>query len=172
MLIFAGLEGDSQPERSAKLAALQKEYKESDPRPWNMLGPADMATSNSNRGQNLVVNSHGNIAKFAGMTPEEFFNNLKAKGFGPGSFGSVYLMACQIGKQAQDNSILDNFAKKLRVILNQNGITSKLYTPRGTLSYRVHEETKSSQTYYVVDEMYIKCPERNYPLSEGILLVA
>jgi len=171
MLIFAGLEGDPADERAAKLKALQDYYHESAPRAWNMLGASDMAKSNTNRGSNLVVNSHGNRTTFAGMDAQHFFDALTAKGFQEGSFQAVYLMACKVGQQSQDTSIHENFARDLFRLFRQNAMSSKLYAPRGTLTYELHTETKLGQTYWVVDKMYIKTPERNYPLSEGVLLV-
>jgi hypothetical protein len=171
MLIFAGLEGDAPALRAPKLKALQEYYHESAPRAWNMLGASDMAKSNTNRGSNLVVNSHGSLTTFARMDAQQFFDALTAKGFQEGSFQAVYLMACEVGQQSQKNSILENFARDLFSLFQQNSIPSKLYAPRGTLAYDLHSETKLGQTYWVVDKMYIKTPERNYPLNEGVLLI-
>ena len=171
MLVFAGLEGDSAPDRAAKLKALQAYYKESSPRPLNMLGPTDMATSNGNRGKKLVVNSHGNREVFAGFDAESFFAQLESKGFAEGSFDAVYLMACLVGEQAQDGSIYDGFARDLFSVFRSNGITAKVYAPRGLLTYTIKQVTKDGQQYPEVVDMYIETPERRYPLSEGVLLV-
>jgi len=171
MLTFLGLDGDVAAERGAKLKALQAYFKESDPRAFNMLGATELSTSNKSRGKRLIVNSHGNVASFAGQNPDAFFALLQGKGFGEGSFDEVWLMACQVGAQNQTNTIADNFARDLKRVFVNNGITAKLYAPRGTLTYQVHTQTESGQTYYVVDAMVIACPERNYPLSEGMLLV-
>jgi hypothetical protein len=171
MLIFAGLEGDPAPLRAAKLKALQDYYRESAPRAWNMLGPTDLAKSNRNRGTTLVVNSHGNNKSFGGMDAQQFFAALQEKGFEDGSFEAVYLMACSVGEQSQDNSIYGGFALDLFRLFREHTISAKIYAPRGFLTYVYHEERKEQETYYVVDKMYIATPERNYPLSEGVLLV-
>jgi len=171
MLTYMSLEGDSQAERSAKLKALKEYFGTSDPKAFAMLDKAAMSPTTTDRGDTLVINSHGNGSVFAGYDAQQFFDELVSKGFANGSFEKVYLMACNVGEQAQDNSILNNFAKALKPILNMNGIDVKLYAPRGTLTYRVKTEQASGQTYYKVTGMFIRSPERNYPLSEGMLLV-
>lgn len=171
MLLYAGLDGDKADERGAKLKALQQYYKESDPRAWNMLGPTDLSKTNAKRGTQLLVNSHGNRDTFADMDAPTFYNKLVANGFQDGSFGALYLLACNVGQQDQGGLILTNFARDLYALLRQHQINSKLYAPRGTLTYDVKTETKSGQTYYVVTNIYIHTPERNYPLDQGMLLV-
>lgn len=171
MLVFAGMEGDSAPIRAAKLKALQQYYRESDPRPLNMLGPSDMAKSNTNRGDKLVVNSHGNRGVFAGMDADQFVQELQTKGFVNGSFKAIYLMACNVGEQDQQGTIFNNFARDVyRIFVNQ-GIQIKVYAPRGLLTYKLDKKTKSGETYYEVTSMFIRTPERDYPLDEGVLLV-
>lgn len=171
MLTYMSLEGDSQAVRSAKLKALKEYFKTTEPTAFAMLGSTALAPSNKSRGDMLVVNSHANAKAFAGYTPQQFFEQLTSKGFAKGSFPAVYLMACSVGKQAQDNSIYDNFAKELKRILNMHGIDTKLYAPRGYLAYTVEEKQASGQTYYRVTDMYIETTERKYPLKEGLLLV-
>jgi hypothetical protein len=171
MLVFFGLDQDSADERGAKLKALQAYFKETNPQALNMLSASDMAPSNTAHGKRLVVNSHGNVKTFAGMDAATFLAALQAKGFAEGSFNEVYLMACKVGAQDQTNTIAANFAKDLKRLLIGAGITTKLYAPRGTLRYTVHTETKLGQTFYVVDKMVIACPEADYPLDQGMLLV-
>lgn len=171
MLVYLGLDGDHADERGAKLKALQAYFKESDPRAFNMLKATDLSASNKSRGKRLIVNSHGNIATFAGLTPDAFFAQFQGKGFSADSFDEVWLMACQIGAQNQTNTIANNFARDLKRVFVNHGVTAKLYAPRGALTYQVHTQTEHGQTYYVVDAMVIACPERNYPLGEGMLLV-
>lgn len=171
MLVFLGLDWDSAPERSAKLKALQKEFGSSDAKAMNMLGAESLSASNYDRGPVLIVNSHGNRDTFAGLNAQQFFDLLKSKGFGPNSFGKIYLMACKAGEQDQAGTIHDNFARDLRRIFNQHQIPCAIYAPRGTLAYKVKAESKNGQTYLVVTKTYIKTPERDYPLSEGMLLV-
>jgi hypothetical protein len=172
MLIFAGLDWDSAPKRSAKLKALKAYYHESDPRPWNMLGSTDLDPSNGNRGANLVINSHGNVQRFGGMEPGAFLAALQAKGFKKNSFQAVYLMACKAGEQDQENSIYESFAREFMRLVRGLDSGTKIYAPRGSLSYEMHEEGEPSARYWVVDDMFIRTPERRYPLNEGVLLVA
>jgi hypothetical protein len=130
MLIFAGLEEDIAV-RSAKLKALKEHYRESEPRAWDMLGADDLAPSNVNRGQNLVINSHGNAKRFGGMEPSQFLAALQAKGFKKDSFQAVYLMACQVGKQDRNNSIHDNFAREFMRLVRHLESATKIYAPMG-----------------------------------------
>lgn len=171
MLTYMSLEGDSQAARSAKLKALQDYFKATDPKAFAMLDKTALAPGNKSRGDKLIVNSHANAKAFAGYSPQQFLDQLISKGFAKGSFPEVYLMACNVAKQAQDNSIYDNFAKELKRLLNISGIAVKLYATRGYLTYAVEEKQASGQTFYRVTDMYIQSPERNYPLKEGLLLV-
>ncbi len=171
MLTFMGLDWDSPPKRAAKLGALRKYFKTSEPHAFNMLTGTDLSTINATRGSTLVVNSHGNSSIFAGYDGDAFFAQLHAKGFEEGAFDSVYLMACNISEQHQDNHPINTFAKRLRRLFNEANITSKIYAPRGKLAYRLRKEQKSGQSFWVVTDMYIKSPERNYPLDEGLMLV-
>lgn len=171
MLTYMSLEHDSQPKRSAKLKALKEYFRTSDPKAFAMLDNTALSPANKDRGDTLVINSHGNGKVFAGYDAQQFFDQLSSKGFANESFQAVYLMACKVGEQAQDNSILNNFAKDLKRILSSHDIDVKLYAPRGILRYKLAEEHASEQTWYKVTEMFIASPERNYPLSEGMLLV-
>ncbi len=171
MLTYMSLDHDSQPIRAAKLKALQDYFKTSPASAFAMLAADSLARTNAQRGDTLVVNSHGNDKVFAGYDAAAFFQQLASKGFAAGSFKSLYLMACKVGAQAQDNSILNNFAKDLKRLLNENGIEINVYAPRGLLSYSLQEEQKEGQTFYKVARMYIGSPEREYTLAEGLLLV-
>ncbi|WP_225851491.1 MULTISPECIES: hypothetical protein [Xanthomonas] len=171
MLIYVGLDGDQADQRGAKLKALQSHFGENQSHALTLLDAASLSPSNKTRGKRLVINSHGNVNVFAGLAPEAFLQQLLAKGLGKESFEEIVLMACQVGAQSQTNSIANNFAKDLKRLLVGHGILAKLYAPRGTLTYLVHTEQKLGQTFYVVDSMHIACPERNYPLAEGLLLV-
>lgn len=171
MLVFLGLDWDSAPERGAKLKALQEYYGTSDPRAMNMLAADSLAPTNSARGSELIINSHGNRKTFSGLDAQKFFDLLKSKGFQQGSFGKIYLMACLSGQQDQAGIITENFARDLHRIFVNHGITCMIYAPRGFLTYSVSEKTERGQKYWSVDKIYIKAPERNYPLSEGMLLV-
>ncbi|MBO9828494.1 hypothetical protein J7373_09570 [Xanthomonas sp. A2111] len=167
MLIYVGLDGDQADQRGAKLKALQSHFGETQSYALTLLDAASLSPSNKTRGKRLVINSHGNVNVFAGLAPEAFLQ----QGLGKESFEEIVLMACQVGAQSQTNSIANNFAKDLKRLLVGHGILAKLYAPRGTLTYLVRTEQKLGQTFYVVDSMHIACPERNYPLAEGLLLV-
>lgn len=171
MLTYMSLVWDNQAIRSAKLKALQDYYKTTPAKAFNMLSGDAMATTTAKRGAALIINSHGNAKVFAGYDPDAFLAQLQSKGFAEGSFQSVYLMACKVGEASQDNSIITNFARDLKRKFVGHGITAKLYAPRGTLAYAYKEKHASGQTYYEITDTYIKTPERNYPLSEGMLLV-
>ena len=171
MLTYMSLDWDNQALRSAKLKALQDYYGTSPAKAFNMLAANAMAPNTSDRGDVLVVNSHGNAKVFAGYDPQAFLDHLETKGFAEASFSAVYLMACKVGEASQDNSIITNFARDLKRLMIGRGITAKLYAPRGTLSYHYEERQASGQTYYEITDTFIKTPERNYPLSEGMLLV-
>lgn len=171
MLTYMALPDDPQDVRAAKLKALQAFYKTSDATAFAMLPATGLSRQNAARGDILVVNSHGNAGVFAGYTPEQFLEQLRSKGFEEGAFSAVYLMACQVGVQAQDNSILNNFARDLKRLFVTNGITAKLYAPRGMLSYQLSDRQVSGQTIKEVTDVFIRSPERNYPLGEGVLLV-
>ncbi len=171
MLVYVGMEGDKADERGAKLKALKTIFNEpADARALNMLSGTDLATTNQNRGKNLVVNSHGNDNTFADKSAKQFYADLVAKGFSAQSFEKIYLIACSVGVQAQDNSIVRNFARDLFTIFQQNGVTAKIYAPRGVVTYKVHTENKLGQSFYVVDSIVVATKEREYPLMEGLLL--
>ncbi len=171
MLTYMGLPDDAQDVRAAKLKALKAAYNTSDATAFAMLPATALSKQNAARGDKLVVNSHGNAGVFAGYTPDQFMEQLTSKGFEEGAFPAVYLMACMVGIQAQDNSIYDNFARDLKRLFVGHGITAKLYAPRGLLSYTVADKQVSGQTVKEVTDIFIRTPERNYPLSEGVLLV-
>lgn len=171
MLTYMSLEYDDQAVRSAKLKALQDHFHTSEGKAFAMLPANALAPGNRDRGDILVVNSHGDASEFAGYDAPTFLDMLRDKGLMTGSFKAIYLMACDVGEQAQDNSILDNFAKSLKRLLNAQGIEVKLYAPRGVLCYEVATETSHGQTYYRVTKTYIHAPERDYPLDQGLLLV-
>lgn len=171
MLTYMALDWDNQAARSAKLKALADYYHQPDFTAFKMLGADVMAPTKTGGKQKLIINSHGNANVFAGYSPESFLTQLMSKGFAEGSFPEIYLMACKVGEASQDNSIITNFARDLKRLLVGHGITAKLYAPRGILTYSLERKQASGQTYYTVTEMFIKAPERNYPLDEGMLLI-
>lgn len=170
MLTFMGLETDPQPLRAAKLKALQAHFNTTEPTAFHMLGDHALSKDN-NGGSDLIINSHGNSNVFAGYDEKAFCDLLFAKGLENGSFKAIYLMACSVGEQTQQGDFSGNFAVRVKRILTQSGISTKLYAPRGYLTYTVSTETKSTQEIFVVQKMFIRSPEKDYPLSEGLLLV-
>jgi hypothetical protein len=171
MLVYVETKGDSMEWRIAKLEALRKHYKESAPAVFNSLSANDLSKSNSNRGDKLIVNSHGNVNVFAGMDADQFYKALVGKGFENGAFKSMYLIACDVSKQDQKNSIYDKFALDLFRIMRANDINIKLYAPRGTVTYNVIIRKAESEEYIQVTSIVIDCPEKVYTLDEGMLLV-
>ena len=129
------------------------------------LGPGDDGASP----QRSIVKFATQV--FGGYDPAAFLTQLQGKGFQDGSFKAIYLLACKVGEASQDNSIVTNFARDLKLALTGAGIDVKLYAPRGTLDYDIVEETRLGQTVPVVTRIFIDTPERQYPLSEGMLLV-
>ena len=73
--------------------------------------------------------------------------------------------------QADSQLLRLDQADFLKLALTGAGIDVKLYAPRGTLDYDIVEETRLGQTVPVVTRIFIDTPEREYPLSEGMLLV-
>ncbi|MFD1743860.1 hypothetical protein ACFSE1_00125 [Rhizobium helianthi] len=151
------------------LEALQEYYKTSPPVEFHTLDTDEMTPENSKRGEDLVFVTHGNTHKFGGHDAEAFFELLQSKGFQNGSFEKIYLIACQAGAQAQDNSILDNFARSFWDVLRSNYFDVKLYAPRGTVVFN-----RPSNTFYIKPSPQARHdapPDRNYNLKEGMLLV-
>ena len=171
MLTYMALDWDHQSYRAAKLKALQAFYGTTEAKAFAMLAADAMSPANKDRGPDLVINSHGNAQVFGGYDPAAFLTQLQGKGFQNGSFKAIYLLACKVGEASQDNSIVTNFARDLKLALTGAGIDVKLYAPRGTLDYDIVEETRLGQTVPVVTRIFIDTPERQYPLSEGMLLV-
>lgn len=171
MLTYMSLDWDNQALRSAKLKALQDYYSTSAAKAFNMLADDAMSTATRDRGDTLVINSHGNEHVFAGYDPAQFLQQLIGKGLEEGSFSAIYLMACKVGHASQDNSVITNFARDLKRALVGQGIFAKVYAPRGLLTYTYEDRHASGQTYYEITDMYIQSPERNYPLDQGMLLV-
>ena len=171
MLTFIGLDVDDAARRAAKLKALQTYFDTSPATSFHLLSRTSLSTSNASRGRELIVSAHGDAKSFGGYTPEHFYDLLESKGFGPGSFARFYLMALSADTQQQDYGLLDDFARALHRILIREGIQISLYAPRRYLDYELHVEIRRDQTFYVANKMFIKAPEREYPLSEGMLLV-
>lgn len=151
------------------LEALQDYYKTSPAVEFHTLDEDEMTPKNSKRGEDLVFVTHGNTHEFGGYSAEKFFELLQGKGFQDGSFKKIYLIACQAGAQAQDNSILDNFARSFWDVLNSNYFDVKLYAPRGTVVFN-----RPSYTFHIEPSPQARknpTAEGNYSLKDGMLLV-
>jgi hypothetical protein len=173
MIIFYG--DDRADIRAAKMKALQAHFNDdSNPVAITML-KSDALSGSKSKKEKLIVNGHGNrdVIGYLGNDAEAFFADLLGKGLTNERFDSIYLMACKAGEQAQDNSILQNFAKEFGrcVQINEKTTGIKVYAPRGTLTYSVVNEQVSGQTVPKVTRIYVDTPEKEYELNEGLLLV-
>jgi hypothetical protein len=180
MIVFYGLEEEDAAERAAKLKALAGYFNESDgPRPITMLKDGELAADKrkSSSKEKLIVSAHGNVWNigYAGNGPQALYKLLTDKGLTNERFEAIYLMACNVGLQRQDNSVLENFATEFKRLVTINPPTAgiKVYAPRGFLSYAIVEKQVSGQTVIVVTEISVQTEpaERSYPLKEGLLLV-
>src|SRR5262245_20566892 len=120
MLIFYG--EDHADQRAAKMKALQAYFNDnSNPVAITMLKSDALSGSKSDK-ENLIVNSHGNreVIGYLGNDADAFFEELLGKGLTNKRFKAIYLMACKAGEQAQDNSILQNFAKSFNRRIQTN----------------------------------------------------
>ncbi|HKQ92233.1 MAG TPA: hypothetical protein VJZ77_16355 [Blastocatellia bacterium] len=176
MIIYYG-EEDSVT-RNVKIEALKKHFGENGiAKEMRSLKSDSLAGGNEKEKETLVINAHGNTDAFSGKDAETLFNELLSKGLTNKRFESIYLMACNVGEQAQDNSILHNFAKafdgKVRFHANTKGI--KVYAPRGILRYDIYTEKAENPllTLWRVRRVYIVGDKgEEYSLKEGLLLVS
>lgn len=173
MIIFYG-DDDGTVSRAAKLKALQRHFGEKEGgRAINMLPADGLSAKSGTKGEKLIVNAHGNTNSFRGKDAQELFQILLGKGLTKQRFGSIYLIACNVGEQAQDNSIVQNFARdfahRIRIDDRTSGI--KVYAPRGVVTYTTVTRTTEGQQYKEVTGIVVRTPEKDYQLDEGLLLV-
>jgi hypothetical protein len=173
MVVYFGEE--NAVSRIAKIKALQDFFKEPEgsiPKALTMLEDGALGGKGS---ENLIVSGHGNQNNFgaAGITGDKLFATFQEKGITKKRFAKIYLMGCNIGLQAQDNSVVDTFAKAFAHCVNINEETAgiKVYAPRGILTFTMEDKIVSGQTVKTATDINVKCPERTYPLSEGLTLV-
>jgi hypothetical protein len=171
MLVFAGMDADDVAKRAAKLQALGEHYRESNPTALQMLGPKALSKSNADRGTKLVINAHGSGETFAGLDVISFYHELAGKGLQNGAFQSLYLIACDNGKQDRQEAIVSNFAHDLKLLLKQNQVDIALYAPRGRIRYSLQSVAQNGASAYQVTAIVVHSSERDYPLSEGMLRV-
>ena len=171
MLVFAGMENDAAAERAAKLRALQDYFAESNATALEMLAPNALSKENANRGKQLIINSHADVNHFAGMNAKSLYEKLVSKGLENGAFQSLYLIACEAGQRNRKGVIVGNFAHDLNSVFKQNQVDIALYAPRGAVTYAVQTFTQDGVSNCEVANIMIHSPERDYPLSRGMLRV-
>ena len=123
----------------------------------------------------LVLNAHGSPATFAGGNGKQVADNLIGLGIAQAGTREVWVAACSVGQQAQDNSQPPTlFIKELyRTLREQPELASiKVYGPRGVLSYgdKRQVDVGSGQSIIEYGRVYIRSPEREYPFQEGWVL--
>jgi hypothetical protein len=120
----------------------------------------------------LIVNAHGNTDAFSGRNADQLYNELRSKGLTNKRFDRIYLMACNVGEQAQDNSIISNFANSFNQKVLQDSETAGIgvYAPRGTLTYTVSRTQSGVNTIVKVTRVYVVDDRTNdeYSLETGI----
>jgi hypothetical protein len=85
-------------------------------------------------------------------------------------------MACNVGEQAQDNSIVENFAKSFhRCVTQDDGAAGiAVYAPRGVLVYEMGNVRigQTSEFKKAVTRIYVLCENRGqreeYTLETGL----
>jgi hypothetical protein len=177
MLIFYGA-NKSQDEavlRAAKLKVLKAHFNESEhAKAVNMLADDELGAKSGVSNQTLIINAHGNQDSFQGFSADDLFAILRGKGFCRERWQNIYLIACKVGLQEQDNSVLSNFARDFNRLVQTTPETSgmKVYAPRGTVRYtgRHVKEVGNGQQTIEFTGVCVHTDERDYPLSEGLLL--
>jgi hypothetical protein len=171
MLVFAGMDTDDAAQRAAKLMALRDHYGESVPLGLPLLGPTALSEQNTDRGTRLIINAPGSMRYFAGLDVNSFYEKLVSKGFHNGAFQSLYLIACDDGRQDRHEAIVSHFAHDLKLLFKQSQIDINLYAPRGRVKYSVQTIVHNGENTYQVTAIVVHSAERDYPLSEGMLRV-
>jgi len=173
MVVFFGEE--NAVSRGAKIKALQGFFNEPEgsmPKALTMLEDGSLGGKGS---ENLIVSGHGNQNNFGavGITGDKLFATFKEKGLTKKRFAKIYLMGCNVGLQAQDNSVVENFAKDFARCVNTDEDTAgiKVYAPRGILTFTMEDKIVSGQTVKTATAINVACPEKTYTLSEGLTLV-
>lgn len=168
MIIYYGEEDGAM--RSAKLEALKSFFKqEGNAVAMNMLKGDSLSGSKSEK-EWLIINAHGNRDTFSGRNAEQLYTELRGKGLTNKRFDRIYLMACNVGEQAQDNSIINTFAKDFYQPIYQNDETAGIavYAPRGVLTYVIDRTPNSGVTVVKVTRVYVADGNVEYPLETGL----
>ena len=122
--------------------------------------------------ERLIVCGHGSPDSLSDLSPSEFADALLKAGFSNERFDTIYLLNCSVGIQAQDNSIGSNFARAFKLQLGNpptQGI--KVYAPRGAVRWEGEWIQKNTGKFLSITRVYVHTPEKEYPLTEGMLLV-
>jgi hypothetical protein len=123
--------------------------------------------------EKLIVCGHGSPTTLSGLSPSDFASKLRGFGLTAERFEAIHLLNCSVGVQAQDNSVTQNFARDFKVLLGvppTQGI--KVYAPRGPVQWEGQHEGEGHARYLVMTKVFIRTPEKDYPLQEGMLLVS
>lgn len=168
-----GAQGDEAAQRAAKLKALQTAFNDqTSPVAINLLNGA--ITTRKPKKERLILNSHGNQNNFAGLTAKQLFDKLVQQGVDKDRFSAIYLVACNCGLQAQDNSVAQTFANDFAHLVktNQNTSAIKIYAPRGLITYDGKQESvNGGGTYWTATVKGVQTPEKLYTFEEGFSLV-
>lgn len=172
MIIFYSVEVESIGSRGAKLQVIKRKFGETTPpKPINMLQPGDL---NTRECKTLIISGHGSRDIFMNEGPEQLCVRLIGAGLRADITKEIYLLSCNVGEQAQDNSIPENFARTLKRSLDNAKLNIKLYAPRGIVKYKNEsiEPIPGVGERYRYSDVVIAADNKEYPLSEGLLLVS
>src|SRR5262249_1335732 len=165
MVVFFGEE--NAVSRSAKIKALQKFFNEpegSNPKALSMLEDGALGGKGS---ENLIVSGHGNQNNFGaiGITGDKLFATFLDKGTTKKTSAKIYRMGCNVGQLAQDNSIVETFARDFARCVNTTEETAgiKVYAPRGILSFTMEDKIVSGETVKTATAVNVVTAERTYP---------
>lgn len=120
----------------------------------------------------LVLNAHGSSRTFNGYDGSEVAQMLVTLGIKEAGTREIWVAACNVGLQSQDNSSPEPFAcDLLRQLRIQHEIDVKVYAPRGKIHYTDRTlKAVGNQSVMVYGGADIPTKERNYPFSEGWVL--
>ena len=133
--------------------------------------------SSSNK-EKLIISGHGNSAAFMGYTPLELYEALVSKGLTNERFDSIYLLGCNLGLTAQNNSEQNNFLKKFGALVKSGehaqlqGI--KVYGPRGLIRWYWQIKDSGAFKTYQVTDVKIEIPHlgqltESYSFDNGLI---
>ncbi|AET92692.1 hypothetical protein BSFA1_53040 [Burkholderia sp. SFA1] len=119
----------------------------------------------------VVLNAHGSSRTFNGYDGSEVAEMLVTLGIKEAGTKEIWVAACDVGHQTQDNSSAEPFATDLLRQLRQRDVDPSVYAPRGMLTYRdPTRKVVGNESVLVYGRSVIRSPEREYPFSEGWVL--